>query len=66
MTRKERNAKKAEAGRKFWNSTPTAAQMESINREIEASAETVRDTVAEAKRRGVPTAQVLRERRAGK
>lgn len=41
----------------------TGPSMESMRREAEADAEMIRDTVAEAKRRGVLVAQVIRERR---
>lgn len=37
--------------------------MESTRREAEADAQMIRETVAEAKARGISTAQVLRERR---
>jgi len=36
--------------------------IDATNREAQADAEMIRETVAEAKRRGIPTAQVIRER----
>jgi hypothetical protein len=42
----------------------TGYNMEAVNKEAAADAEHIRETVAEAKQRGISIARVLRERRA--
>lgn len=61
MNKQERNEKQAA---KMRNHEMTDAASAASKREAAADAEMIRDTVAEAQRRGVSVATVIRSRRA--